>query len=497
MKIVSTLLAFFAGLFAGFTLVKAPADKADRLPVSSSTVYFENFFLSLGRHLAVGFVKVQLAIDRAFGVRMPVFGMGITEGIDAQIAKSLESLNGKLAKLDEVEKAVATNKADLDAVTKAIDAVKLSLDESRRMQLEFKSAMRQQTRADGTPADVSDDCAKFLGSLALCSAIRQGGSFIEAEKLKNFMGIVERNLGVIAKTALTTSDIPLPTQYAAEVVELVYAYGTARRVGTVFPLGAATVKLPKLGTDTDWGLIAMSGTVTEVSPSFAWVTFTAEKFGGLIRLPTELDEDSVVAVGKFVARYAARKIAKVEDYQFFRSTGAASGVNGTAEGLTKNVVTDTMFYYNGGSSTSGKTKQTDATLADFRSLRGVPNGAVLQNGAYYVHPTYEALFVSFNTSATVMPYIRGVAGQRATLDGFPIEWVPVMPALSSSVSASLVHALFGDASFMYLAPRNGVRFDTSKEAAFTTDEILIRGIERLTVGKMATDPVAGLRNSAS
>jgi len=497
MKIVSTLLAFFAGLFAGIPLVNPPAVKADRIPVSSSTVYFENFFLSVGRHLAVGLLRIELAIDRMFGARMPVLGLGVAPGLDEQIQKSLEALNGRLGKLDEVEKAVAANKADVDQVTKAINEVKLSLDESRRMQLEFKSAYRAPARADGSPADISDECAKFLGSLTLCSAIRQGGSFIEAEKLKNFMGIVERNLGPVAKSALTTSDIPLPVQYAAEVVELVYAYGIARKVGTVFPLGAATVKLPKLGTDTDWGLIAMSGTVTEVSPSFAWVTFTAEKFGGLIRLPTELDEDSVVAVGKFVARYAARKIAKVEDYQFFRSTGAASGVNGTAEGLTKNVVTDTMFYYNGNSSTSGKTKQTDATLADFRGLRGTPNGAVLGNAAYYMHPTYEALLVSFNTSATVTPYLRGTAGSPATLDGFPIIWVPVLPALSSTASASLVHALFGDASFMYLAPRNGIRFDTSKDAAFTTDEILIRGIERLTVGKMATDPVAGLRNAAS
>jgi len=31
----------------------------------------------------------------------------------------------------------------------------------------------------------------------------------------------------------------------------------------------------------------MSGPVTEKSPQFAFVTFNAEKFGGLIRLPSE------------------------------------------------------------------------------------------------------------------------------------------------------------------------------------------------------------------
>jgi HK97 family phage major capsid protein len=215
----------------------------------------------------------------------------------------------------------------------------------------------------------------------------------------------------------------------------------------------------------------------------------------LIRIPSEIDEDSIVALGQFIARYAARQMARCEDYQAFRSTGAGSGVNGTAEGLTKSVVTDGIKI----DQASGKTKQSDATLQNFRDLRSSSglNGAALENAAYYVHPTYEALFCTFNTSATVVPYQRAAAGSPATLDGFRIVWVPVMPAYSTTASASLCHALFGDATFNYLGVRGGMRFDTSREAAFTTDEILVRALERMTVGKMATDAVAGLVTAAS
>jgi HK97 family phage major capsid protein len=204
-------------------------------------------------------------------------------------------------------------------------------------------------------------------------------------------------------------------------------------------------------------------------------------------------------MGQFLARYAARQIAYIEDWQFFMSTGGASGVNGTAEGLVKAVVTDSCFYYNGGSSTSGKTKGSDATLADFRNLRNASgiSGVVLNNAKYYMHPTYEALLVSFNTSATVTPYQRGTNGQPATLDGFPIVWVPVMSVYSTSAAVSVVTVLFGDVSYQYMGVRNGIRFDTSRDAAFATDEILVRCVERLTVGLMASKAVAGLRNSAS
>jgi HK97 family phage major capsid protein len=189
-------------------------------------------------------------------------------------------------------------------------------------------------------------------------------------------------------------------------------------------------------------------------------------------------------------------MALCEDYQLFRSTGAASGVNGTAEGLTKSVVTNSKIVYNGDSSTSGKTKQSEATLADFRLLRTKPDGSVLARGAYYVHHTYDTLFASFNTGTNLNVYQRmGVGGP--SLDGFPIRWTAAMPAYSTTASASLVHALFGDLSYAYLGVRGGPRVDTSREAGFETDEILIRALQRMTTDILAVGAVAGLRNAAS
>ena len=67
----------------------------------------------------------------------------------------------------------------------------------------------------------------------------------------------------------------------------------------------------------------------------------------------------------------------------------------------------------------------------------------------------------------------------------------MLPYVSTDV-VSKVHILFGDASFQYLGVRKGMEFATSTEAGFTTDEILVRALERFTIGLMSTGAVSGL-----
>ena len=60
-----------------------------------------------------------------------------------------------------------------------------------------------------------------------------------------------------------------------------------------------------------------------------------------------------------------------------------------------------------------------------------------------------------------------------------------------------MRVLFGDLKYQYFAPRGTIRFQTSVDASFETDEVLIRALERFTIGLMATGAVAGLETAAS
>jgi hypothetical protein len=132
-----------------------------------------------------------------------------------------------------------------------------------------------------------------------------------------------------------------------------------------------------------------------------------------------------------------------------------------------------------------------------RDLRSYPTGSILGDAAYYAHPTMDSLFVTFNTSATVTPYQRMGPNGMPTLDGFPVRWVPVMPVYGTSATINANQVLFGDLSYVYLGMRSGIDFQTSRDAGFTTDEILLRALERFDVQSMGTKSISVLSLAAS
>jgi HK97 family phage major capsid protein len=336
---------------------------------------------------------------------------------------------------------------------------------------------------------VTEECAKYIGAMCVVRAAN-------SNKLKgaNADDMIQRAAGFLnmeAKAAIAATDIPLPVQYASQIVELVYAYGQARKLLTVYPLGASSVKLPRLKSgEPAFGFIAVSGNVGEKVPQMEFITFTPGKAGGIVRIPSEIDADSIVAVGQFVARYIAREMAKLEDNCVFIGDGTSTynSINGVGTQATADSAVLQLAATN---SSSDK-----ITLANCRTLRTKVTGAVLKTSRYYAHPTMEALFVTYNTSATVTPYIRNADG-TATLDGFPIEWVNTMPVYSTSATLNAYQIYFGDLSWWYFGERMTMSVETSRDVYFATDEIGIRALERIDIHLMGQSSTAALQLSAS
>jgi len=90
-----------------------------------------------------------------------------------------------------------------------------------------------------------------------------------------------------------------------------------------------------------------------------------------VRLPREIDEQSIVAMGQFLARYGAIEFARAEDTWGFLADGSANhetvkGIVQIARDNSKTVVL-----------AATKTKPSDATLVDFRNLRTKVNKSAL------------------------------------------------------------------------------------------------------------------------
>lgn len=351
---------------------------------------------------------------------------------------------------------------------------------------------------------VSDDCAKAITAVFVLECNRLSGAL---EHMVRDPGSRERIIDIAAETlgfestkaALSSSTTPLPTVYVPQVIELVWKYGQARQYATVYPLGAGTVKLPRLAAgESDFaylgvGTAGMAQAVGEKTVTAELITFTANKLGGLIRIPTEIEEDTFIQLGQFLARYMARQFAKLEDKTMFIGDGSGTYANQT--GVGPYCVANPDYLQQLG---MGKTKPTDATINDFRVLRAMVNPAVLvDDPAYYMHPSMEGLLVTFNTLGQPLIYRPAAGGQPATLDGFPIRWVGCMQAYSTKAAASKFLAIFGALSYWYLGERGAPRIEVSREVYFATDELAMRALERIDVEAMAVDAVATLETASA
>lgn len=424
-------------------------------------------------------------------------GMKGYEGLFKELAEMSKAEGGFAAirKLPELLKGEQKRNDELAAEVKKLQ--KQLLTNKRGTGVTWRQ--RDDGRQEGF---VSDDCARAIASLFIvtCAQQQRWPATMQGEEVQQRMlGEACEVLGIQQRAAssLSGTEIPLPTIYTPQVVELVWKYGQIRQYGTVFPLGAGTVLLPRLKAGEDKfaylgvGTAGMSQAVVKKQVAAENVTFTANKFGGIIGIPTELEEDTFIPMGQFLARYIARRFAYGEDDTAFNADGTATYAN--IKGIMKYCIDNTDYLVE---MAAGKTKPSDATLQDFRDMRAVVSAAAYFESAYYMHPTMDALLVTFNTINNPRIYERLPNGQ-ATLDGFPIRWTGVHQPYSKAAAAGKNLATFGALSYGYLGERGAPRVQTSLDVYFVNDEIAMRALERIDFELMAVDAVSTLKTPAA
>jgi HK97 family phage major capsid protein len=424
-----------------------------------------------------------------------------------QLALFITALSpSQVEEFEELTREMKDSWQDVRAMLKEFPDLKGSIQKLRRTMAVGGGVGNSGVHWIGNVPFVTDDCARALTSIFVveCDGIKALETLVkDSGTRQRVLGIARETLGITQRTALSTTEIPVPTIYAPQIIELVFRFGQARQFATVFPLGAGTVKLPRLKAgEDDFGYIGigtagMSQPIGEKRPATELVTFTANKFGGLIRIPYELEEDTFVPIGQFLARYIARQLAKGEDKTLFLADGTAAYANQTGVGPYCVANTDYLLQMD-----AAKTKVSDITLDDLRNLRGKVSPAVLAdmaaNGqtdaAYYFHPTMEPLIRGFNKYPNFIVF-ENVNG-KPMFDGWPVRWIGVGASNNGQAQPGTFAAFFGALSYWYLGERGSVRVEVSKEVFFATDELAMRALERIDVEALAVDAMAAIRTGA-
>lgn len=420
------------------------------------------------------------------------FRKKVLDGVTS-LGEQIKGCEKQIAELEKAKgdpKIVDGLKIDLKGVQDNINTLTTELAQLRKRSLITRTAL-----APNMPGRVSDACARALAGQVIVHAERSGkfDGWISQKSVREAMLDQARNaLDIDVKTALSTSDIPLPIEYFGEIRELISQFGVVRRQMFPFPIGMGTAKPARMGTRPAFGSIAMSAAFTEKSPTVTFAALESHKIGGLVRLPREIDEQSIVPMGQFMARYGAVEFARAEDTWGFLADG--SGTYESVSGIVTVAAANSKVV----TLASTKTHPSDATIADFRAMRPKVNKAALNAklSAYYLDSTWEAQLRTFNTNADLFIYVRNADGS-ATLDGYPIIWTDVLQAYDTSVHVSAYIAVFGALSFWWMGEHGSPRIDTSEHVFFANDQLAVRFIEEIDFDYNAVDATSALQLAAS
>lgn len=401
------------------------------------------------------------------------------------MSEQTAEIQGLLTEIKSGWAGVSALPAEVKALREGSDRLATDLKDVRR-----QLASRHGALAPRRAGQVSEGCARHVASVfivhcersdkldALCSVPAQRDALVT---------FARDNLGLSTRDALTTNDINLPTQYSGEIRELISEFGVARRCMSPYPIGMGTARPARMGTRPAFGSIAMSAAFPEKSPTVGFASLESHKIGGIVRLPREIDEQSIVAMGQFLARYGAIEFARAEDTWGFLADGSANfeTVRGVVKGADDNECTHVLA--------DGKTKPSDATLDDFRMLRTAVNKAALNGrlSAYYLDSTWETRLPAFRTAAEPNVYQRLPDGS-AILDGYPVVWTDVLTPYGTEAAADQALAVFGALSFWWMGEHGTPRIDTSEHVWFANDQLAVRFIEEIDFDYAAPDAVAAL-----
>ncbi len=425
-------------------------------------------------------------------------GMQVDGAVVEEVRKNLKEIkdgvDANKKKQDDLATAFEAEKKAFEAEKKANEQIRQEL---KKAQDEISQLRRIQLARGGISPGVrrqgflSDEAAARLAAKCILVHARHG----KLDELGNRDPLIKAaldTLGLEMKATLTTGDMPLPQADTAEMKELIAEYGVCRRVMSPYPLARGTSRPRRMGTEDDFALLTIAAAIAEKNVNVSYATLESHKVGGIVRYPREIDEQSIVPLGQYLGRYGARKFAKVEDLFGFLADGTA-GTYESIKGVCK-IAVDLGYVITLGAT---KTAPSDATLEDFRSLRGKVASPVLASGKYYMHITWERRLRTFKTAADPMIYVQNGPGGQPTLDGYPIVWTETMQPYGTDAAAGKYVAVFGDLSYWWFAQHGSQRVDFSSDVYFATDELATRFIEEFDFDYAAGDCAAVLRTAAA
>lgn len=287
----------------------------------------------------------------------------------------------------------------------------------------------------------------------------------------------------------------VPTEFGGDMVDLREEYGVFRKSTKIVPMASDTRTDPRRTGGVTAYFMQESGAGTEALKGWDQISLTAKKLMALVKYTSELAEDAYINIGDDLMGEINYAFALKEDQCGFIGDGGST--YGGIEGILPKLLR--VFTTSGGTGlilASGNA-YSEIVLADLMKVAGaLPQYAERDAKWYCSKRFWEEVIAKIILSAGGVSALELIAGVRRQFLGYPVEITQVMPSAEANSQVPLILGSLKQGTRMGV--RRGTELALSRDAAFTTDEILIRGTERFDinvhdVGETGTaGPIVGL-----
>ena len=266
--------------------------------------------------------------------------------------------------------------------------------------------------------------------------------------------------------------MPSP-EIAAEVTRMAIAVGIAARIARAVPLGAGGFSQTRRlgGAVAYWKAAGQAGTTS--SPSFGRLDMRPETLMALVDIDIELEQDSMVDLGNYLAGEFAYALAYKEDQAAFIGDGSP-----TYGGITGILNSDRVTVVDMDTADDTFAEMDYADLIDMEAA--VWEGA-LDNATWLFHRTVKALVKKLEDTAGSPVWQAGSYGEPPEIIGYRHHASGLMRGTAGS-AASTAFMAFGDfRSGLYIGRRGPVAIDYSPAPNWTSLQNCWRAYERVSI----------------
>jgi len=412
--------------------------------------------------------------------------------LEQKIEKMLQDTVKGLATKEELTKAINEEVTKKIAEDEHIKETQTAVEELKAANDNLVNQVKQLTRthfaAIKTPSGLYNgmwgdlETAKTAGLFVLASIFGNKRATEELDnrgiELKRFTEKDEKAMG---EDVLTTGGILVPTELIPNIILLIEKYGVFRRNTLEYPMASDSAIAPKLSSGLTVYCPGAGVAPTLSDATFKGVGLTAKKWMTLSALDSELNEDAAIAIGELIGFLIGYAFAKKEDEVGLLGDGTSTYFGHT--GITGALLAVDAAIANIKSLHVATTKvYSTMVIGDFEGVLGIlPDLADDDNTKWYCSRTfYYSVMVRLAMAvggANATEMLTGAVTRQRTFLGYPVEFSAAMPKVAA---ASSIAAIFGNLKLgAYLGDRRKMTIDRSTEAYFTTDQLGIRGTERV------------------